>query len=635
MVIIDQIRRKDYRLTVVGTLMLLGMTVLMSGLWYVQIVSSRQYLESQKNQSVRTVRIPSVRGKILDRHGAVLAEDRPAFTLVAYLEELRPHFRAAWREEKPKRKLSREETGELQILVRHQVVSNFVSQIQLEAPFHITPDQLQAHFLNLRALPMPLIKNLGPADVARFMEKSAEIPGLDVEAHPTRQYASIASAHLVGHVRRDIREEGEPTGYNYRLPDSIGKIGLEDTYDDKLRGQPGTRSMLVNNMGYRQSGNMVVPQQAGHHVCLTLDLAIQEAAFSALKNSGHKAGAAIVMDPNSGDLLAMASMPVFDPNDFVPSISSTNWQAYLNAKPTPLLYRCTQERYPPGSIFKIISGLAALESGVVKTNDFLYNPGYYELGRRKRRIKDTAAPGKYDFAKAFKKSSNTYFIHYGLESGIESIIKMGDQFFLGQRTGLLPRQEVAGQFPTLRDVRDKWYDGDTANLSIGQGRISVTPLQMALMTSAVANGGVIYWPRIVSRIEPVDPDASSKMTMIPKGKIRGHLQVRPENLKALQYAMWTDVQQEGGTGRRARIEGFDIGGKTGTAEVKSRGKRDKITWFVSYGPTENPRYAVVIMIESGVSGGKTCAPIAKQIYEALLERETELANRPAGSLASN
>ena len=212
---------------------------------------------------------------------------------------------------------------------------------------------------------------------------------------------------------------------------------------------------------------------------------------------------------------------------------------------------------------------------------------------------------------------------------------MGDQFFLGQRTGLLPRQEVAGQFPTLRDVRDKWYDGDTANLSIGQGRISVTPLQMALMTSAVANGGVIYWPRIVSRVEPVDPDASSKMTMIPKGKIRGHLQVRPENLKALQYAMWTDVQQEGGTGRRARIEGFDIGGKTGTAEVKSRGKRDKITWFVSYGPTENPRYAVVIMIESGVSGGKTCAPIAKQIYEALLERETELANRPAGFLPSN
>jgi len=635
MVTAKQITRKDYRLMVVSGVIFAGMAVLMGGLWYVQIISSRQYLKSQKNQSLRTVRIPSVRGKILDRHGSVLAEDRPAFNISAYLEELRPHFRTAWRKAKPENKLNKDKSKRLEILVRHQVVSRFVSQINLKTPFMVTPEELQHHFLNLRALPIPILKNLDSSGVAKFMEKSDKIPGLEVEAYPTRQYASVSIAHLVGHVRRDVREDEEPTGYNYRLPDYIGKIGLEDTYDDLLRGKPGTRSMLVNNLGYRQSADMIVPQQAGNHVRLTIDLKIQESAFKALRDSGYKAGAAIVMDPTNGDLIAMASMPIFNPNDFVPSISQANWQAYLGAKPSPLLYRCTQERYPPGSIFKIISGLAALESGVVKTNDLLYCPGYYELGRRKRRIKDTAAPGEYDFTKAFKKSSNTFFIHYGLESGIKKIVEMGNQFFLGQRTGLLPRQEVAGQFPTLGDVQDGWYDGDTANLAIGQGRISVTPLQMALMTSAVANGGVIYWPRIVSRIEPVDPDASREMTIFPKGKVRGRLRVQKKHLEAVQHAMWADVQEEGGTGREAAINGFELGGKTGTAEIKSRGKRDKITWFVSYGPTINPRYAVVVMIESGQSGGKTCAPIAKKIYESLLAREAQMAGHQTGSFANN
>ncbi|MBL67812.1 MAG: hypothetical protein CMO74_05070 [Verrucomicrobiales bacterium] len=630
MVVFDQIRRKDYRLGSVAVFLLMAMGVLMAGLWYVQIFSSSQYIESQRNQSMRTVRIPSVRGKIFDQHGRILAEDKPAYNLSAYLEELRPHFRKAWRENRPKRKLDAEESLQLQIQTRYQVVSNFINRARLNLPLDVNAGEIQRHFSELRALPLPVLKNLDPANVARFMELSDRIPGLDIQAWPTRHYPEISVAHLVGHLKKDNTSEEESTAYNYRLPDFRGVIGFEQTFDNKLRGHPGTRSMLVNHLGYRQSENLEVPTQPGSHVHLTLDLEIQKVAYDAMKASGHKAGAAVVMDVNNGDLIALTSMPVFDPNDFIPAINPQKWAQYRDARPSPLLFRATQERYPPGSIFKIISGLAALESGVVNTNDFMYNPGHYRLGRRN--IDDTAPAGDYNFKKAFKYSSNTYFIHHGLSCGIEQIVQMGNQFFLGQRTGLLPRQEVAGQFPTLGEVRNGWRDGDTANIAIGQGRITVTPLQMGIMTAAVANGGRVFWPRLVARVEPADPDAFTDAMTFPQGRIRGQLRVTPRNLAAVQHAMWADVHEEGGTGKRAMIDDYAVCGKTGTAEIRGGGRRDKITWFSSYAPYKQPRYAVVVMIESGVSGGKTCAPIAKKIFEALRDRDRRSPRTP---LANN
>jgi len=632
MIILEQIRRKDYRLGSVAVFLLLGMGILMTGLWYVQIISSRQYEESQRNQSIRTIRIPAVRGKIMDRHGSVIAEDQPTYSLSAYLEELRPHFRSAWRENRPKRKLSHNESLNLQIAVRHQVVSNFVARIGLDAPMEVSPEDVEKHFSELRALPLPVMSNLDPSSVARFMEKSNQIPGFDIEVCPTRHYPEISVAHLVGHLRKEVSVKEETATYNYRLPDFRGVIGLEQAYDEKMRGQPGTRTMLVNHLGYRQSESLIVPSQPGSHVYLTLDLEIQKVAYTALSNSGHEAGAAVVLDVNNGDVIALTSYPTFDPNEFIPSISSKKWTEYRNSKPSPLLFRATQERYPPGSIFKIISGLAVLESGVVKTNDFMYSPGQYRLGRRN--IGDTAPAGDYDFRKAFKHSSNTYFIHHGLVCGIENIIQMGNQFFLGQRSGLLPRQEVAGQFPTPKEVKHNWHDGDTANIAIGQGRITVTPLQMGLMTAAIANGGRVFRPRLVARIEPADPDAFTEAMTFPQGKIRGQLRVNPLNLEALQHAMWADVHEADGTGHRSKIEDYAVCGKTGTAEVRTGGRRDKITWFASYAPYERPRYAVVVMLESGISGGLT-APIAKTIFEALRDRDIELSRRPNGALANN
>jgi penicillin-binding protein 2 len=536
------------------------------------------------------------------------------------LEELRHHFRKAWRDAPHD---TRTEAG-----VRHAVVSDFIAQLQLDQPFTLTEGQLQKHFIEQLALPIPVMRDLSQTNVAWFMENAWRVPGMDVEAQPHRHYPSESVAHLVGRLRRPQSIPDEERPYNYRLPDFTGAMGLERTFNETLRGNAGTKSLLVNNLGYRQREEIVVHPEPGNNVVLTLDLKIQEAAYQALKETGRKGAAAVVMNVQTGDLIALASLPVFNPNAFIPGISSKLWNEYREARPSPLLFRATQERYPPGSIFKIISGLAALEAGSNPTN-FVYNPGYAKVGRR--RIDDTAPTGHYDFHEGFKHSSNTYFITRAIETGPEHIIALGNQFFLREKTGLLARQEAKPQFPTLADVHNRrnWQDGDTANLAIGQGPITVTPLQMTVMTAAVANGGKVFSPRVVDRITPVDPTRANEAKIFPPAKVRGTLKVKPENLAHVQRAMLADVSDDDGTGKRARIEGFAVCGKTGTAEVRNREGRHKITWFASYGPFEKPKYAVVVMVERGASGGLSCAPAARKIYEALIARDNP--NRIAGN----
>jgi len=612
----------DSRVHLTGGALLAGMTLLLVGLWYVQVATALVYVKDQEIQSMRTVRIPAVRGSILDKHGSPIAHDTPTFVVNAYLEELRPHFRKEWRNHRTDRKLSPDESKQLEIQIRHKVVKQFIEMLRLDQPIGITPSKMESHFTQQRALPLPVITNLSDTNIARFAENSWKVPGLELEATPKRLYPSPSTAHLTGHLMRNNYRSEEKLPYNYRLPDYAGKLGLEKIFDEYLSGQPGTRAVQVNNLGYRQGQSTPVASQPGSNVVLTLDLTIQDAAMKALekglKKCGAKAGSAIVMDVNSGDITAMVSAPVFDPNKFTPGISHALWNQYLTNRPSPLLFRATQERYPPGSIFKIISGLAALENGL-DPNKLIESTGSFRIG--KRLIKDTASPGQYDFKRAFKKSSNYYFIHQAVVEGHgkEHIIQMGKQFHLGEKTGLLPEQETAGQFPSIERVRNNWSEGDTANLCIGQGEITVTPLQMALMTSAIANGGTIYHPRLVDRIQSPNPNIKENTITFSSAQKRSQLFMRrTDSLKIIREAMYADVAEDEGTGQSAMIPGYNICGKTGTAEVKKPGDPHKITWFASFGPYEKPEYTVIVMVERGVSGGKTCAPIARDIYKAII-----------------
>jgi len=668
MFIFDQLRTDDAHLRAVAVTVLAGLGILLGGLWWVQVVSADEYRTRLERQSFRTVRIPAVRGQILDRNGRALAESRPTYNISLYCEELHDTFDAVYaekatraratlklalqeRENQLHRKLTKAERrpflftaaqrNALRREARCEVASNVVAQVsqRLRQPLSLAVTNFEQHYQKRLALPYPLLTDLTPAQIARFEEQSTSPLGVDLEILPTRCYPyGTTATHALGHLLRDDSSvEGEEAFFSYRLPDYRGVVGIEYGFDKELRGVAGAKSVLVNNVGYRQTENIWSPAAPGRNVVLTLDLAVQQAAERALQGVAGSAtrGAVVVMDVWTGDLLALVSSPTLDPNWYVRGITHEQWRRIteLNAEKN----RATFENYMPGSVFKTVVGMAALESGLnpeeiihVEPNPAQPAKGHKRVG--KRTFKDLAPPGDYNFRRALKLSSNSYFITCGLRAGPERIIRLGQRLHFGERSGLPTRQDAPGQFPSLQRLRTDWSDGNTGNLCIGQDPVWVTPLQIAVLTAAIANDGIVLWPRLVDRIESVDPASPQPPQVFPRGRVRDHLGVSTRTLRILRDAMLANVEDADATGRGAAVPGIRIGGKTGTAQVQDARnvKIGQTTWFASFAPYEQPRYAVVVMVENGVSGGTTCAPIAGKIYSALLDRErAQLASSPA------
>ena len=626
MLIFDQLRKDDPQLRTLTALVLGGITVLLAGLWYVQVISSKRFVDNQRAQAYRTVRVPAARGKILDRNGHAFADNNPNYRINLYLEELPRLFKEEWRRIKPARPLSREERLSLESVARFNVVSNLYTHLGqvIGQPIAMSFAEFSEHYNTQPALPLTLANHLTALQIARFQEQPTISPGLDLEVQPMRFYLyGTTAAHLLGYLRRDNQSrEGEEADYDFRLPDYRGKIGIERAFDSTLCGRAGMKSVLVNNLGYRQSESAWIDSEPGTNVVLTIDLNIQRVAERGLQAAlNYTRGAVVVMDCRDGDILALASAPAFDPNRFIPHISREDWEALSDPKMRPQINRAIQENYAPGSIFKIITAMACLESGL-DPDRIQYNPGYIHVGRR-RPIHDLAPPGDYDFKKAFIFSSNTYFISNGMYAGADRILELSRRLHLGETAGIpLPGQETTGILPKPGEAPIIWHEGDTANLCIGQGQVAVTPLQMAVMTAAIANGGSVLWPRLIDRLVPQDPFRVSQPWVFKKAQVRDHLGVSKRTLDLVRDAMRADVEERG-TGKAAHIAGYTVCGKTGTAQVTDpTGKvTDHTTWFVSFAPYEDPKYAVVVMVESGASGGGTCAPIARQVFEALRQRD--------------
>ena len=657
MIVFDQLKKNDPQLRAMAFVVLGGLGVLLAGLWWVQVVHVRDYQESLETQSFRSVRIPAVRGTIFDRNHKVLAENRPTYNISLYLEELRKPFDDAYfqvlaqartektrelaaREQQLGRHLTKQERRQfllgtsnkmaLRELARAEVASNVVLQVsrRLQEPVPFEWAKFERHYETRLALPYPLVENLDPTNIARFEEQSTSPLGVDLDVQSTRVYPyQTTAAHLLGSLRRDDDSaEGEEAFFSYRLPDYRGDLGIEYGFDKELRGKAGAKSVLVNNVGYRQTENVWSPAEPGHNVVLTIDLHIQQVAENALHNvqGPTTRGAVVVMDVNSGDVLAMASSPTLNPNLFIQpkGISREEWQRITEFQAQK--NRATQENYAPGSIFKTIVGLACLEAGLdpheiyhVQPNPEMPSFGAIFVGRRK--IRDTAHPGAYDFRRALMRSSNSYFINNGLRFGPERIIRLAHRFHLGEKIGLPTRQETAGFFP--KQIGPDWTDGKTANMCIGQDPVLVTPLQVAVQISAIANGGKLLYPRLVDRIEPHDSAGGEPPVVFPSARIRDELGVSQRSLRILHEAMLADTEDAEGTGRAAAVAGLRICGKTGTAQVQDEWNKNTghTTWFASFAPYEHPRWAVVVMVENGVSGGDTCAPVAKPVYKALME----------------
>ncbi len=657
MLVFDELKKNEPHLRLVAVMLVAGLCILLAGLWWVQVVSSGEYQSHLETQQFRSIRLPAVRGKILDREGRVLAENQPRYNISLYLDDLHQPFDAAYGEllkaaraaqkaniARAEKKLDRSLTKterkqfaftpeQLQALreqARDGVAGNLVAQVaqKMNQPIAFDAVMFNRHYESRLALPFPILKNLDASQIARFEESYTNRIGVEVELQSVRSYPlGDTAVHLLGYLQRhDDSQEGEDAVFNYRIPDFSGAVGVEYGFDDQLRGRAGAESLQVNSQGYRQSETIESQPEPGQNVVLTLDLDLQRAAEESLKNHrGADARAAIVvMDVHNGDVLAMVSSPTINPLYFTGGLSPQETEnervRRADMKLRPEINRATQENYAPGSIFKPIIGLAALEAGL-NPNAIVDNPGYIYVG--KRHITDLAKPGKYDFRRAVMDSSNTYFITAGLGAGIANIVELAEKFQLGEKCTIPTRQETAGNMPTLDRINEGWSDGDTANVCIGQGEVSVTPLQMAVVYSAIANGGTVYWPRLVSRVEPQDPMSREAATNFPSALVRDRIGVSARNLQILHKAMLAETEDPEGTGGLARVAGFHICGKTGTAQVMDEHNReiDRTTWFASFAPYENPRYAVIVMVESGTYGGPTCAPIAHDIYETILEKE--------------
>ncbi len=632
-------RREEGRLMLLGLIIVGCLAVLAVSLFQLQVVQSAEFGASQDRQSLRIVELPAVRGLIYDRNGTCLADSRPSFDAVIYLEELYDDWRAKIRQEirHHGKRLDPGRRDQLLIELVHEKANEFGKLIGVRPK--LDDHAIRIHAAELRPLPLALFTDLSETAVAIANEHYPLPDGMAIEVNPIRRYrfGSLA-AHTLGYVRRSKptldTDQGIP---KYTQPEVKGVSGLETKFDEELRGRAGSRSILINARGYKERDLGYEAAKPGHDLVLSLDARCQQATEQALADH---VGAAIVMDPNNGDILALASNPTFDPNRFIPHIHPEDMEALLKDTTKPLANRAVSEQYAPGSTFKLVVALAGLDCGKLSAGSSAFCAGQVEVGNQLKKCWIKAKGGQHgtvNLRSAIVHSCNIFFYEHGMDIGMAQIVAMAKQLHLGEKTGLPLPHEAAGHLPD--PSRHRYRPAETANVAIGQGEIDTTPLQMACVVSAIANGGTVMAPRLVKSIREPGKDGGlgAPVYDFPAREV-ARLTVPPPKLELVRQGMRGVVQDSDGTGKKAGVSGIEVAGKTGTAQVMDThaniiGHR---AWFVSFAPYQNPQYALAIMLEDGDSGGQTAAPVAGKIYAHLFgaEEKASVPTKKPGSVAT-
>ncbi|HQL50145.1 MAG TPA: penicillin-binding protein 2 [Kiritimatiellia bacterium] len=569
----------SWRIALFALLFTAGIVFLAVALHRVQVERFSVLSRDQLRQSVRRVQVPGPRGRIFDRNGVCLADNRASYCIAYYVEELRK--RGRW-------------------INTIRAVDADVDRLAaaLGIPRQLSFAAISNHVL--QSLPMPLLawRDVDQETLARWAETVESFPGVDVYVQPERTYPQGAfAAHVLGYVGRDRPLPLPGQKIHFYLPEMIGKQGVERQYNQVLTGTSGGRLIRVDARGYKHAVWEGEPSVAGADVHLTLDIKVQRALEKALR--GWR-GAGVVLDPRNGEVLALASAPAFDPNEFVPIMTPGVWKRLNDDPALPLFNRAVLGRYAPGSTFKPVTAIAALRRGISAEMTHACD-GVFRLGTMRLRCWNTYGHGEIAMRKAIEQSCNAFFCHLGHSIGYDPIYEEAHRLGLGTPTGIDLPSEGGGLLPTgawkEKQMRDAWRPGDTCQISIGQGLLLTTPLQMALLTSVFANGGTVYRPHLVRRAGL--PEARNTMAWPPEAiaLVRGGMH---------------DVA-ELGTGRRVRVRGTAVAAKTGTAEVDVGGVRRKNTWVTAFAPFEQPTAAVAIVVENGESGGLTVAPMVHDV----------------------
>lgn len=604
----------------IGTIQVVGfvlLAVLGVRLYYLQVVQGDYWAGRAENQRIRLIPIPAPRGAIFDRNGKILVDSRPTYNVV----------------------LSNEPIKRIDVNER---VDDYAKGLDLESRYVV--ERLNLIKKQNEFETMVLKENATIADISWVEAHSLEYPELRIELQPQRFYPhGVYMSHVLGYVgeispKQLESEEWKAKGM--RPGDIIGKGGLEQYYDEYLRGMPGYRKVIVDSRGRVQSEIEVVQPQAGQDLISTIDFDLQMAAEQQLEKSVTKRGTIIATDPNNGEILAMASLPSFDPNIFVQGSKTTEGRkqiaAYWQDEQRPLFNRAIQGRYPPGSTWKIPESVGALQQGVItveKSN--MACGGGITIGNKFTRC--MGSHGSPPLSYAVTKSCDGYYYRLALKMGVEGLITMIENFDYDKRSGIdLPNEKVSqtpkSWKPIIEKREGRWSDIRTVYASIGQDTVWVTPISMLRAVSSIGVHGKMYVPHFLKEFKPIAavgeegdgsffPARPGFGFQRPEPKI---IEMTDAQNELMVKGMW-GVVQGGGTAGSIRIPDFDIAGKTGTAQVAELGKdvgdKKDHAWFVSFAPAFKPEIAVISLIENVGFGGSHAAPAAKGVYEAYIAKK--------------
>lgn len=588
------------RLPLFTALVTLVFSLLVMRLYYLQVVRGQHFRRLAEENRISSIRVRAPRGIVYDRHGNVLATNRPSFSVSLDLAAVR----------------------ELDATVDAVAAALALDREELRR-------KVRASNSYRRFEPVRVKDDVGRQEVAALETLRYEFPGVLIEVEPRRSYPhGTLASHVLGYVGQISPAELKARAdLGYRMGDHIGKMGIEKELDAELKGRDGFQQMEVDSIGRGIKVLSSIPPVPGHSVTLTLDLALQQAAEEAL---GGAAGAVVAIDPRDGSVLAAASSPAIDPNAFSHGLSQPEWERLSSDPRHPLQNRIVQAQYPPGSVFKILTAVAALESGQITPATSFYCRGALRYGNRDFRCWKRGGHGEVSLHRALVESCDVYFYQVGLKTGIDEIARAARLFGLGKPTGVGLGGEAPGLIPDsawkLRARGEPWYSGETLSAAIGQGYDLVTPVQAAQLAATVANGGTVRRPRLIRRVV----DGSGKVLRSGPAVAEHAIELGPGTLAAVRRGLWGVVNEPGGTGAAVRVPGLSVAGKTGTAQVvrmPGRGDRGAVpggaerfkdhAWFVCYAPEGSGRVAIAVIVEHGGHGGSTSAPIARRLLAEL------------------
>ena len=627
---VDDSQNLRVRLQLIQVLVLVLLSLLGVRLYLLQIINGKHYAEIAENQRIRLLPIPAPRGVIFDRNGQLLVDSRPIYSVI----------------------LSREDTKGID---RYTLIKPLSEGLKLDGEI------LRERFDQVKSQPAfesILIKeDATQADIAWVDAHQLELPALRVEQTPQRRYpANGMLAHVLGYVGEISPEQLKQTDLKERKPgDTIGQEGLEAVYDEYLRGRDGYRKVIVDSRGHIQNEVERIEPQSGQDIVTTIDLDLQQAAEDQLRKSPQGRGVIIAMDPNNGEVFALASAPTFDPNLFSQRITTkegrAEYQKLLNDPDKPLIDRAIQGRYPPGSTWKPLMATAGLQQGAISIESSnLVCGGGITIGNKFTRCMG-GNHGSPDVHFAIMKSCDGYFYRLGLKMKLEGIQAMVEQFDLNKRTGIDLPHEIVSTTPSREnkarfEPRDpEWKDIDTVYSSFGQGEDVLTPIALLRAHSAIGMKGKMYVPHLLKEVhaiaavgnDPSRPDYRSERPARtfdrPQPKI---LPIPTDQSDLVVHAMWS-VVNVAGTATGIKMAGFDIAGKTGTAQVVSLGKEGTEhkdhSWFVSYAPAFKPEISCVAMIENAGLGSRFGAPSVRAIYDVYYAKTRPAKENPTNHVA--